>query len=75
MTIEEIKAAAAETATAMQNAESMSADVRARFIAVRTALFQRGVFDPVLVRYDSATAPRATNGEIAAELAKIAESL
>jgi hypothetical protein len=75
MTIEEIKAAAAETAAALQTAETMPAEVRARFIAVRTALFQRGVFDPVLVRFDSATAPRATNGEIAAELAKIAESL
>jgi len=75
MTIDEIKAAAAETAAAMQNAEAIPADVRARFIAVRTALFQRGVFDPVLVRFDSATAPRATNGEIAAELAKIAEAL
>lgn len=75
MTIEEIKAAAAELAPAMQSAESLPAEVRARFIAVRTALFQRGVFDPVLVRFDSATAPRATNGEIAAELAKIGETL
>jgi len=75
MTIDEIKAAAADVAAAMQNAEAIPADVRARFIAVRTALFQRGVFDPVLVRFDSATAPRATNGEIAAELAKIAEAL
>lgn len=75
MTIEEIKAAAADVAAAMETAETIPADVRARFIAVRAALFQRGVFDPVLVRFDSATAPRATNGEMAEELRKIAESL
>jgi hypothetical protein len=73
MTIDEIKAAAADVAAAMQG--GMSEDVRARFIAVRAELFQRGVFDPVLVRFDSATAPRATHEEVAAELTKIAESL
>ena len=34
-----------------------------------------GVFDPVLVRFDTASAPRASNSEIAEELAKLAESL
>jgi hypothetical protein len=72
MTIEEIKAAAAELAMALQAAgpEPIGAPLRKRFIAVRAALFQRGVFDPVLVRFE--TAP---NAEIAAELAKLAESL
>ena len=77
MTIEEIKTAAAELAMALQAAgpELISAPLRKRLIAVRAALFQRGVFDPVLVRFDTASAPRASNSEIAAELTKLAESL
>jgi hypothetical protein len=42
---------------------------------VRAALFQRGIFDPVLVRFDSATAPRATKEEIAEQLATVAQTL
>ena len=49
--------------------------LRERFIAVRSALFQRGIFDPVLVRFDSATAPPATKDEIAAQLQVVAQSL
>jgi hypothetical protein len=76
MTIDEIKSAAADVAAAMQAAGgALPADVRKRFIAVRAALFQRGVFDPVLVRFDTASAPQATNGEIAEQLKKIAETL
>jgi hypothetical protein len=91
MTIEEIKAAAAEVAMTLQAAggaaepiagtgggsrhRGLPEDVRKRFIALRSALFQRGVFDPVLVRFDTATVAQAPNGEIAAELTKLAESL
>ncbi len=50
-------------------------DLRRRFIEVRTALFQRGVFDPVLVRFDTATVPQATTLAIADALAKLAEAL
>jgi len=71
MTTEEIKASAAELAQAMR-AESLDIATRQRFIALRAALFQRGVYDPVLVRFDSATAPRAANAEIAEQLEKIA---
>ena len=71
MTTEEIKASAAELAAAMR-AEHLDAATRQRFIALRGELFQRGVYDPVLVRFDSATAPRATNAEIAEQLEKIA---
>jgi len=49
--------------------------LRERFINVRAALFQRGIYDPVLVRFDSATAPRASKDEIAAQLAQVAQSL
>ena len=52
--------------------ESMSADLRKRFVDLRAELFLRGVYDPVLARFDSATAPRATVQEIAEELEKIA---
>jgi hypothetical protein len=54
---------------------ALPADLQQRFIALRTALFQRGVYDPVLGRFDTASAPQASTGEIAAQLTKIAESL
>jgi hypothetical protein len=50
-------------------------ELRTRFLDVRAALFQRGVFDPVLVRFDSATAPPADKGRIADALAALADSL
>jgi hypothetical protein len=50
-------------------------DLRKRFIDVRAVLFQRGIFDPVLARFDTATVPQASTQEIAAELARVADSL
>ncbi|HEY0139662.1 MAG TPA: hypothetical protein VGF48_02140 [Thermoanaerobaculia bacterium] len=50
-------------------------DLRSRFITVRAALFQRGIYDPVLVRFDTASAPQASNAEIAEQLATVAETL
>lgn len=50
-------------------------DLRKRFIDVRATLFQRGVYDPVLVRFDTATAPQATTAEVAEQLSTIAASL
>ena len=49
-------------------------EVRRRFIEARAELFQRGIYDPVLVRFDSATAPRASAEEIADQLEAIAGS-
>ncbi|HYC91572.1 MAG TPA: hypothetical protein VEO54_20300 [Thermoanaerobaculia bacterium] len=69
-----LKQQAAEVAAAMQSGE-MSAALRERFVNIRAALFQRGIFDPVLVRFDSATAPRATAQEIAEQLATVATNL
>jgi hypothetical protein len=54
---------------------ALPGELRVRFIAVRAALFQRGVYDPVLVRFDTATVPQASTRQIAEELAKLAESL
>jgi hypothetical protein len=50
-------------------------ELRNRLIDVRAALFQRGIYDPVLVRFDSATAPPASNQEIAEQLTMIAGTL
>jgi hypothetical protein len=74
MTIEQLQESAASVARDMKGGELTPA-LRARFIAVRTELFQRGIYDPVLVRFDSATAPRATSDEIAAQLEAVAQSL
>ena len=71
MTHDELKNLAATVADQMIKGE----DVRESFIAVRTALFQRGIYDPVLVRFDSATAPRATAQEVGEQLASVAQSL
>jgi hypothetical protein len=54
---------------------AMPASLRDRFINVRAALFQRGIYDPVLVRFDSATASPASPAEVAEELQTVAEGL
>jgi hypothetical protein len=89
--LDRLKTLAREVAAAMSASESAGAtpaatgggsvhrglgeDLRLRFIDVRAALFQRGIFDPVLVRFDTATAPQATTSEIAQQLSAVAESL
>jgi hypothetical protein len=50
-------------------------ELRARFIDVRAALFDRGIYDPVLVRFDTATVPQAPTSEVAEQLAAVAASL
>ena len=54
---------------------ALSPLLRQRFIAVRSALFQRGVFDPVLVRFDTVTVSRASLEEVARQLAAVASAL
>jgi hypothetical protein len=71
--LDRLKAMAAEVAEALRG--DMTPALRERFITVRAALFQRGIFDPVLVRFDSATAPRASQEEIAEQLATVAQTL
>lgn len=53
----------------------LSEDLRSRFIIVRAALFTRGIYDPVLVRFDTATAPQASTAEVARQLANISAGL
>jgi hypothetical protein len=62
-----------ELAAEMRGA--ITPEVRRRFIEARAELFQRGIYDPVLVRFDSATVPRATNDEIANQLEAVADAL
>jgi hypothetical protein len=73
MTTEELKAMAAKVAVEMK--AGLTPELRALFILVRAELFQRGIFDPVLARFDTATVPQASPGEVAEELAKVAMSL
>ena len=54
---------------------NLSEELRSSFIEIRTALFQRGVYDPVLVRFDTATVPQASTLEIAEQLETVAAKL
>ena len=49
--------------------------LRSRFIQLRAELFERGMYDPVLVRFDTATAPQASTKAIAERLEAVASSL
>lgn len=74
--IPELKTLAATVAEELKSAGSpVAGRLRERFIDVRSNLFQRGIYDPVLVRIDSATAPKATVEEVAEQLSAVAESL
>ena len=76
MTLGELKENATTVAEALKTAPAtLPEELRNRFIAVRAHLFARGIYDPVLVRFDSATAPKATIGEIGEQLALVAAGL
>ena len=76
MSLDEIKLQAAALADHFKTAKPpLPYDVRTRFVHVRAALYQRGIYDPVLVRFDSATVPAASLEEIAGQLLAIAAAL
>jgi hypothetical protein len=50
-------------------------DLRSSFIDIRAALHQRGIYDPVLIRFDTATVAQASTLEIANQLETIANAL
>ena len=76
MTLEELKEKALAVAEALKAAPAtLPEDLRKRFIDVRAHLFARGIYDPVLVRFDSATVPRAPIGEIGEQLAMVGAAL
>jgi hypothetical protein len=72
--LEQLKEMAAAVANEMKSG-AVTPELRERFIDVRAALFQRGIYDPVLVRFDSATVAQASLQEIAEQLATVAQSL
>ena len=51
--------------------ETLTPELRQKFIDARAELFRRGIYDPVLVRFDSYTAPKASVAEVAEQLAKL----
>lgn len=53
----------------------LTEELRHRFIDVRASLYQRGIYDPILVRFDTATGSQASLGELADQLSAIAASL
>ena len=80
MAIEDLKATATNVASALRGSAAKSnadlhAEVRAQFVAIRAVLFQRGMFDPILARFDSATVPQASPQEVADELTLVASNL
>jgi len=75
LSLPDVKAAASSLAAEIKKSSELSPALRARLIAVRSALFQLGVYNPILSRLDSATVSRAPIGEIAEELGKVASSL
>lgn len=71
-----LKDVATTVAADMKKAgDKLPPELRQRFIAVRSELFQRGIYDPVLVRFDTITVPRASTAEVAEQLAMAAASL
>jgi hypothetical protein len=75
MTIEEFRSIATRLAEEMRSTSKLSPDQRRRFIAIRAELFQRGIFDPILARFDTATVSPASTQEVANQLAAIAASV
>ncbi len=80
MTIEDMQAAAEHVAREIRESgartnKDLPKELRARFVAIRAELFQRGIFDPVLVRFDSATVPQASPQEIAGQLSLLTSNL
>jgi len=59
----------------MRESGALSLELRKRFIALRSELFQRGIYDPVLARFDSVTVSRASVQAIADQLDAIAADI
>ena len=75
MTLEELKAEAANVAQQLAGEDTIVPGFRKRFIAVRAELIRRGIFDPLLSRFDSVTVAQATRSQIAERLKTIAANL
>jgi hypothetical protein len=76
MTETELREKGAAVANELRTApEPLPHELRKAFIDVRAALFARGIYDPVLVRFDSATVSRASVHDIAEQLASVVTGL
>lgn len=75
ITNHDLKHESNELARMLEGAQTLSPELRARVIALRTRLFQRGIFDPVLARFDSATVAQPAVREVAQQLAKVAGAM
>jgi hypothetical protein len=80
MTIADLKVTAGNIARAIRESgastnRNLPPQLRALIVEVRGELFQRGVFDPVLARFDSATVPQVSLQELADELVALASNL
>jgi hypothetical protein len=53
----------------------MAPELRERFIRVRAELYRRGIYDPILARFDSHTAPPVDAHSVAQQLALVADQL
>lgn len=50
-------------------------DLRREIVDVRSRLFELGIYDPLLVRFDTATVSQASNAEVADRLQQVAAAL
>ncbi len=76
MTLDELKTEAADVAQQLAaGKDAVAPATRKRFVAVRAELIRRGIFDPTLIRFDSATVPHASVPEIAERLKTVAANL
>lgn len=53
----------------------LNEELRREVLTVRGRLFELGIYEPVLVRFDTATVTQASNAEIAGRLAAVAAML
>ncbi|HET7711320.1 MAG TPA: hypothetical protein VFL80_05270 [Thermoanaerobaculia bacterium] len=74
-TSSDLRAVASELAGAIRAGATIAPEIRSRLIVLRAALFQRGIYDPVLARVDSITVPPVSADRLAAQLEEIASSL
>ena len=70
--MEDFGAKAAAIAEELRHAgDVVTPELRARFIELRSEMFQRGIFDPILARFDSATVPQPSTQEVAEQLSRL----
>lgn len=76
MTLEQLRTEASELARTMEaSASGWTPEIRRNFVRLREEMLIRGIYDPVLIRYDSISAPRSDLPTLARQLAVVAGSL